>query len=597
MSLQRSTTCVLAFAVLCSAAFAEEEAQVLTKAKVAEIKISGSLPESVGAPGIFGELEQNLARLIARLDQAAKDKDIKAVVLRIREPSIGRGKLAELAAAIRRVRKAEKRVIAELDSASTASYLLATECDEIVMPVSGTLMVPGVRAEITFYEGLFDKLGIKADMMQVGDFKGAAEPYTRQTMSEPFRKQYKGLLQDVYDQLVKKIVDNRKLDEEKVKKLINQGLFTTTDAEKQGLIDRVAYDDTLEGHLTTELKVDSVEVVKNYAKKKADTDFSGMMGMMKMFELMMGGPSSKRASGNKKIAVIYASGMIMDGESTASLFGGEILGGDTIVRAIRQAQKDDTVKAIVLRVDSPGGSAMASDMIWRAIQECREDKENKKPVIASMGDVAASGGYYISMGCDKIYAEPGTLTGSIGVVGGKIALGGLYEKVGITTDVISIGKNSGLLSSDKPFTESERKVWQKMMDEVYGQFVDKAKKGRPMITEKLEKGLAGGRVFTGKQAQGNGLVDDLGTLQDAIAFAKTEAKLGDDEKVELLILPKPKSIFDQLFDSGVSIQSDLATNATESMPELSRHLRTVQRLRQLFQRPGVCIMPYEIRIK
>ncbi|MBP88783.1 MAG: signal peptide peptidase SppA [Planctomycetaceae bacterium] len=569
---------------------ADDKAEKPTKAKIAEIKIKGSLPESVSQPGIFGELEQNLAGMIGRLDQAATDDEIAAVLLRIREPSIGRGKLAELSAAIQRVRDSEKRVIAELESATTAGFLLATHCDEIVMPESGVLMIPGVRAEITFYRGLFDKLGIKADMMQVGAFKGAAEPYTRSEMSPEFRKQYEGLLDDVYEQLVDAISANRKLDRAKVQELIDVGLFTTVEAQQSGLIDRVAYDDTFQEDLRKTLDVDELEMVKNYGKKKPDTDFSGMMGMMKLFELMMGGEPSRRASRNKKIAVVYASGMIMDGESTASLFGGEILGGDTIVRAIRKAQDDKSVAAIVLRVDSPGGSAMASDMIWHAIEQC------DKPVIASMGDVAASGGYYISMGCDKIFAEPGTLTGSIGVVGGKIALTGLYGKVGLNTDVISRGKNSGLLSIDQPFSDSERVVWKKMMEDVYRQFVEKAAAGRDMKAEQIEP-LTGGRVWTGRQAKEKGLIDDLGTLREAIAFAKQQAGIGEDEKAELLILPKPKSIFDQLFDSGIGIQSDFASQAAKSVPELSRHLRTVERLRKLFTKPAVCIMPYEVRIK
>lgn len=561
-----------------------------TKASVAEIKIKGGLPESVSQPGIFGQLEQNLAGLIGRLDQASTDDDVTAVLLRIGEPSIGRGKLAELSAAIARVRAADKKVIAELKSATMAGFLLACSCDEIVMPESGVLLVPGVRAEITFYRGLFDKLGIQADMMQVGAFKGAAEPYTRDGMSPEFRKQYEGLLDDVYDQLVDTISTNRKLDREKVQELIDVGLFTTAEAQQSGLIDRVAYDDTFQEELRATLGVDELDLVKNYGKKKPDMDFSGMMGMMKLFELMMGGEPSRRASRNKKIAVVYATGMIMDGESTASLFGGEILGGDTIVRAIRKAQDDKTVAAIVLRVDSPGGSAMASDMIWHAIQQC------DKPVVASMGDVAASGGYYISMGCSKIFAEPGTLTGSIGVVGGKIALNGLYDKVGLHTAVISRGKNSGLLSSDKPFSDSERVVWKKMMEDVYRQFVDKAAAGRGMKAEQIEP-LAGGRVWTGRQAKEKGLVDELGTLREAIAFAKQQAGIGADEKAELLILPKPKSIFDQLFDSGVGIRASLAENATRSVPALSRHLRAMERLRTLFAKPAVCIMPYEVRIK
>jgi protease-4 len=560
------------------------------KATVAAISLKGSLPESVGQMGLFGDSGLSLSTVIDRLDRAAADDKVSAVVLKIRNPAVGRGKIAELRAAIQRVRDADKRVVAELRGATTSDYLLACACDEIAMPESGVLLMPGVRAEITFFRGLFDKLGIEADMMQVGDFKGAAEPYTRKEMSPEFRKQYEGLVDDIYDQLVTTIATSRNLDAAKVKELIDVGLFTPAAAKEAGLIDAVSYEDGWQDNLKKKLEVDQLELVKNYGKKKRDNDFSGMLGMMKLFEMMMGVEPSQRASGKKKVAVVYATGMILPGESMSSLFGGEVLGGDTIARTIREANDDKTVAAIVLRVDSPGGSALASDLIWRAVRSC------DKPIVASMGDVAASGGYYISMGCDEIYAEPGTLTGSIGVVGGKIALGGLYDKIGLSTDVISRGNNSGLLSGDQPFTDSERAVTSDMMKEIYRQFVSKAAEGREMEMAEIQP-LAGGRVWTGRQAKENGLVDQLGTLLDSIAAAKQKAGLGEDEKVELLILPRPKSIFDQLLDPGFGVRADLGGQLDAVAPELSQHLRTIERMRQLFREPGVVVMPYHLNIR
>jgi protease-4 len=234
--------------------------------------------------------------------------------------------------------------------------------------------------------------------------------------------------------------------------MIDVGVFLPAEARAAGLIDDVLYDDELQSRFEKSLQASQVELSENYGKKKVNADFSGMTGMFELFNLMMGQKPRQATSSNKKLALIYATGMIMSGESMGGVLGAQVLGSDTLIKAIRQADSDKSVVAIVLRVDSvdsPGGSALASDQIWRAIQKC------DKPIVASMGDVAASGGYYISMGCDRVFAEAGTITGSIGVVGGKLVLKGLYDKVGLTTDVISRGKNSGILSEMTPFTESE----------------------------------------------------------------------------------------------------------------------------------------------
>ena len=253
---------------------------------------------------------------------------------------------------------------------------------------------------------------------------------------------------------------------------------------------------------------------------------------------------------------------------------------------MKQANGDKTVQAIVLRVDSPGGSALASDLIWREIQRI------KKPVIASMGNIAASGGYYISMGCDQIFAQPGTLTGSIGVVGGKISFGGLFDRFGVRTEVISKGKNSGLLSTTSPMTESERTIWKTNMEDVYRQFTSKSSAGRKLSLKELEP-LASGRVWTGRQAKAHRLVDHMGTLHEAIQAAKKAAKLGADEKSELLILPESQSFLDQLLGGGGALPG-FTTPA--SHPWL-RNIRDVEALRSLFAEPSLLMLPYRINIR
>jgi len=565
------------------------------KATSATLTLKDDYPEGPAPAGLFGELRPRLQDIVERIDKAAKDEKVAGLVLKVRSPHVGLGKVDELRAAIARFRNSGKRVYADVQSARTKDYLVAAACNEIVMPPSGDLMITGLQAEVTFVKGLLDKLDIKADFIQIGAFKGASEPLTRTNMSPEFRRQYESVIDDYYQQIVKTIVADRKLEPEKVKQLIDDGLFMANRAKEAGLVDRVCYEDELESQLKDELKVDKLVFERDYGKKKIDTDFSGLTGFMKLIELMAGTESSSKGGRNPKIAVVYAVGVIMSGESKQGLFGDETLGGDTIVKALRQAQDDDKVKAIVLRVDSPGGSALASDLIWREIVR------SKKPVVASMGDTAASGGYYVSMGAKKIYAEPGTLTGSIGVVGGKLALKGLMNKVGITTEVIRRGKNSGLLSGIDPFTPEERAAWERSMKEVYAQFTGKAAEGRKMELAKLEQ-LAAGRLFTGQMAVDNGLADKLGTLSDAVAGAKELAGLKADDKVDLMVLPQPKNFFEHLFGGddeteARAVPPQLTSRLSPQAGEILQQVRGAQQWLNLFSERTMTVLPYHVEFR
>ena len=591
----RIFTSTLLIAALCTASAAAKEADekkstASKKVTLAAIKIDGAFPETETQIGLFGELEQSLAKTITRIEKAAEDDDIAGVILRLRGPAIGRGKINELRAAIARARKSGTKVYADLQLAMPADYLIASACDQIIMPPGGALVLPGVRAEVMFFKDLLQKIGIEADFIQVGDFKGAAEPYMRSKMSPQLREQFESLIDDMYQQMIERVAADRKLDPDKVRQLVDQGLFTAAAAKEAGLIDRVAYEDQWKEAIQKENEADKLSVIKNYGKKKMDTEFSGFTGMIKLMNLMMGIESSAGRSRGDKIAVVYAVGAIMSGESEQGLFGGSTLGADTIVKALRKANKDSKVKAIVLRVDSPGGSAIASDQIWREIEKI------EKPVIASMGDVAASGGYYISMGADQVFAEPATLTGSIGVVGGKMALGGTLGMIGINTETISRGRNSGLFSMAKPFSPAERKVLTRLMQETYQQFTTKAAQGREMELDKLQE-LAQGKVYTGRQAKELGLVDQLGTLRDAVAAAKQAAGIDKDKKVDLLILPKPKSMFEQLF-GGPTIESKaISTQLRKIAPQISAPLANAETLQRLFAEPVNLVLPYHVHIR
>lgn len=559
----------------------------------ARIEIKGAYPEGASMPGLFGAASENLATITNRLERAAADDELAGVLLRINGPSLGWAKLNELRIAVGEIRKQGRKVIALMDDAGTQDYLLACACDEIIMPESGSLMVLGLRAEVTFYRNLFEKIGVKADMLQVGEYKGAAEPYTRTEMSPAYREEMEAILDDYFDQIVDTIATDRKMDRDKVIAAIDNGPHTATAAKELGLINRLAYDDEVKKVLADEFG--GKTITSGYGKKKIDTDFSGFAGMMKMMNLLLGVEQGGRRAAGDRVAVIHATGIIMSGRSVDDPLGGKILGSDTIIKAVQKAERDDSVKAIVLRVDSPGGSALASDLMWRALKNC------KKPVVTSMGNTAASGGYYIAMGTDAVFAEPGTLTGSIGVVGGKLTLGGVFDKIGITTSVIKRGKNSGVLSSLSVFSDSEREAMKKLMADVYRQFTGKVADARKMTPEKVEE-LARGRVYTGRMAHKLKLVDELGTLDDAVAHAQKLAGLDPKAKLDRLVLPRATSPFEALFgpldpEARIPANGAVAAALKSLSPELARELRAAAVMQLLSKERRLTILPYRLKIE
>jgi len=571
---------------------AKAEAKAATKkSSVAEISLVGTYPEGPTQPGLFSELQPSLDDMVRRIDTAASDEDVSALVLRIGSLYVGSGQVNELRDAIARVRKSGKPVYATFEMAESGQYLVAAAADEVLMPPSGMLLLPGVRMEMMFFKGLLDKVGVEYEVMQMGKYKGAGEPYSRTRMSPALRESLEAIADDRYENLLATLAADRELDKAQVKEILDHGLFTAEAAKEAGLVDELVYRDGIEKLIAGKLGVDEVQFVKNYGKKKVDADFSGVTGMMKFMQLVFGGEPKKAATVKKKIAVVYAVGPIMTGQSASSLFGGQVLGSTTLVEALREAEKDKNVVAIVLRIDSPGGSAVASDLIWREVTRI------EKPIIASMGDVAGSGGYYIAMGADKILAEPGTITGSIGVISAKPAMGGLFEKIGITTDVISRGERAGLFSLTETMSPEDRKVMQELLEETYDQFVSKAAEGRKMDRDDLEA-LAQGRVYTGRMAAENGLIDGVGTLADAVIAAKKAAGLKADADVEIQTLPEPKTLFEQLFEepsaaSRTSLQGQLGNLS----PELLDALLRAEVYRRLSSEPVLTLMPCDVELK
>jgi protease-4 len=596
--LWRPHRCVLlAVALAAAAALPARAAEGGKPARVAHIKLSGSMEEKpLTEDPLLGALGETFKTRLDRIKKAGRDKEIHALFLELKGLGIGWGKLEELTRAVADCRRAGKQVVAYLESGLTRDYLLGLACDEVYLSASNWLQLTGARIEVSFYKYLLARLGIKADLMQMKEYKGAAEPFTRNGLSAANRKQLESLLDDYYDnEIVGRIVRSRpgrKFTAERVKKLIDGGPYTPRAAARLGLIDRVGYPESYREALKTVLKVEKIEVVHDYGKKKQD------LSIFSIYRRLLFGPSKLVTSPHPKVAVIYASGVIVIGKGGRSLLAGEVVGSDTIVEALHQAEEDRTVKAIVLRIDSPGGSAFASDLIWHALRRC------KKPVVASMSDVAASGGYYIAMGARQIYAEPGTLTGSIGVLSGKFASSGLWDKLGIKSEVIQRGANAGILASSEPFTPSERERVKALLEEIYDQFVDKALEGRKRAGKKLTRDqlekLARGRIWTGRQAKENGLIDELGTLEDAIAAAWKLAGMPAAKEPELLLLPKARSVLDELLSGELDVRTARLEGRLLPLlevPDLAGKLRPAAHLLGLRREPVWAVLPFHLEVK
>jgi protease-4 len=377
-----------------------------------------------------------------------------------------------------------------------------------------------MMASTTFLRGTFDKLGIYPDFLHIGDYKNATNVYTEKKFTAAHREATKGLVDDWYRQFVQGVAESRNMKPEMVEKLIAAGPYNSDDAPATGLVDRVAYGDDV---------WDFVEM-KNH-------------GYDRRINLHPYLDRTEKFTANK-IAVIYAVGEIGPGRSTSSPWGEEMMGSDTIAQQFRRARTDDFVKAVVVRVDSPGGVAYSSEVIRHELELTKE----VKPVVVSMSDVAASGGYWLAMSANRIVAEPGTITGSIGVLMGKFNIQGLYDKLGLSTDFVATTANSTLEYPFQNFTPAQRETELKNMHETYNDFLEGVAEGRHMKVEDVDK-IAQGRVWTGERARQLGLVDELGGLHTAIARARQLARIPADERLGLLSLPEHRSFFQRLLET------------------------------------------------
>jgi protease-4 len=464
---------------------------------------------------------KTLQSIVEDLRKAKVDKRIKAVLIMpggLQAPLWGR--IQELRDAILDYRRSGKPAYAYVEYGDDRVYYLATACDKIFLMPSSQLDVNGLASYEVFLRGTLDLIGAYPDFLHVGEYKTAANQFTEKGFTPAHREMSASINHDMFDQLVKGIAQGRKKSDDEVRALIDQGPFLAAAAKNAGLVDDLAYVDQLDDKIA---------------------GLSGKLARIEDREYGKISPGSLGLNKGPKIALIQASGVIASGDSGFDPVSGQVLGSNTIIKYIREARADSSVKAIILRVDSPGGSAVASDAIWRELTITRTQKP-ERPLVVSMSDVAASGGYYIAMAAPYIVAEPATLTGSIGVITGKIVTGGTWAKVGANMESTSSGKNAEMSSPIRPFNDSERAKIQEGIQSFYDQFVEKAAESRHMVPAKLEA-LARGRVWTGRQAKQNGLVDDLGGLDRALAIAKQRAHITSNE-VEVVVYPPKRTLFD-----------------------------------------------------
>ena len=503
--------------------------------KVAYIDLSTPVVEKPADFSFFGESDATTLRsIISRLHQARDDKDIKAVLITIGEPSIGLAQAQEVREALVELRRANKKTFVYADSYDTATYTLATGATDVCLLEGGEILIPGVGGEAMFAKGLLDKIGVKADYVQIGEYKGADEQYTRTGASEELRGEMNRLMDALYAQIVEGIAAHRNISTDQVKKMIDESMLMATAAKEQGYVDHLVDQDGLRELITKEIggKKDKIDLVHRYGlESRQPVDLSNPFGFFAM--LSRRDPPPTKPS----VALIYADGTIIDGRGGEGMFGNAI-GSEDMRRALRMAAKDENVKAVVIRIDSPGGSALASEVMWQAARRVA----GEKPLVISIGSMAASGGYYLASAGDYIFADPAGIVGSIGVVGGKFVMKDLFDKLGLTTESFMRGKNAGLFSSNQPFDESQRKMITSWMKQTYAQFTERVMATRKGKIKDIDQ-VARGRIFVAKAAKELGMVDELGGVEKAIAYAadRADLKAGD---FDVRVLPAPRTLAD-----------------------------------------------------
>jgi len=512
---------------------------VRVEREVVRLDIGGTVPDRKPPRQLFGRSEATTLDWLTLLERAAADPVVGAVVITLDDPEMGWARLDEVRHGIARLRDAGKYTVVYVNGRiGNGEYYVASAADLIVAGAVSSVELVGLRAEVTFARRLLDKLGITADFERVGDYKTASDFLTRTSMSDEHRETVNRLLDDFDTALVDGVAAGRGVTPEIVRGWIAHGPYVSIDAQDAGMLDRIAYPDELR-----EIVSDEIGRVSRWVDGR---EFAGRV----YYDSEWGDPP--------RVAVIFAEGSIRDGKDRSDWTGG-VMGSESVGRAIRQAREDQTVDAIVLRVNSGGGEIVASDAIWREMQRT----VGRKPLIVSFADVAASGGYYIACLADSIFAMPNTITGSIGVLYGKLDLSGLYDKVGLDREVVTRGRYANLFGSSQTFDDEERAVVREYTERAYERFIEVVAEGRGLPVDSVDA-IGQGRVWSGTAAQRLGLVDRFADLHDAITAAARMAGVRPGQSVAVEVLPDPEW---RLFSlSGMGLTGiDLTGNALASL--------------------------------
>jgi protease-4 len=510
--------------------------------------------------------------VVDALDRAAKDDRVQGIVARVGAAPMGLAQLQEFRDAVIRFRESGKPAVAWAETfgefgAGNGAYYLATAFDTIYLQPSGDVGLTGLMYESPFLKNLFDKLDVVPRMDHRYEYKNAMNMYTEAKYTAPHREAMQKLMDSQFVQMLRGIAKGRGLSEEAARKAFDQGPFLGQQAVDAKLVDGLLYRDEV------------------YAKVRAKAGEAVRLLDMDKYLDRAGRPHQK----GEKIALIYGVGAVQRGEGSFSPISGTAMGSDTVAAAFRAARRDEDVKAILFRVDSPGGSYVASDTIWRETQLARKAG---KPVVVSMGNLAGSGGYFVAMGADKIVAEPGTITASIGVLGGKLYTKGFWDKIGITYDEVHTSTNGTMFTGSSDYTPEEWAKFEQWLDRVYTDFTTKVAEGRKLPKEKVLE-IAKGRIWSGEDAKGLGLVDALGGFDVALKLVKEAAKIPAKDDVELVVYPRKKTFWETITqEKAESSEEDAWVRAAVALSrDLKPAIRLLRDLGLTDDGPGVLSMP------
>ena len=526
---------------------------------------------------VLMEQTASVRDIVDALQQAATDERVLALVARTGTPRMGLAEIQEVRDAVMAFRNSGKPAIAYAETfgefgPGNGAYYLAAAFDRIYLQPSGDIGLTGLMAESAFVSGTLEKLGLSPRMDHRYEYKNALNMFTEKKYTQPHREAILQIIESQFGQIVQGIAAGRDLEADVVRTLVDRGPFLGKQALAENLVDGLAYRDEVQAIIDDDLGEEAERVsLFTYLRQ-------------------MGRPHNE----GEAIALIYGVGGVHRGKSEYSAaLSGPTMGSDSVSAAFRSAVQDDTVKAILFRVDSPGGSYVASDTIWR---ETVRAKEAGKPVIVSMGNVAGSGGYFVAVAADKIVAQPGTITGSIGVVGGKMLTAELMEKIGISSDEVHTSTNATMWSSSLDYTPQQ---WQRIttwLDHVYADFTQKVAQGRGLTQEQVHA-VAKGRIWTGEDAKDIGLVDELGGFPTALRLAKQAAGIEADAPVQVKLFPEQKTLVDTVL-ARLQGREDAAAEASPTAVALRQAMQAVRPVIQMGQRlglwsePGVLTMPH-----